>query len=280
MGNVAWRALNDALGQQSATPPIQQLRPRYQLAGSPAGAPGSGTVQPPRGIFHRWAMQDLMYEIRTSSFTYLQPWCYDPTVPFYNEGETGSSAVSPSSTPPVFLPPVGSGSASSSSSSDGANAYELPDGTRIDMTTPTGKDLCRIPELMYTDDLPFLSRKQRLAPLPSTLSDLPIPRLIHASLSAVGDVDVRKDLASSIVLTGGSSLVPGMEQRLSIEVPRLVSSAYKTKVTASKHSVERACASWIGGSILTSLGSFQQLWLSRAEYEEYGATLAVQRFPV
>jgi actin-like protein 6A len=228
-------------------------------------------------------MQDLMYEIRTSSFTYLQPWCYDPSVPFgwHSDSQTGSTAMS--STPPVFLPPVGTGSASSSDSANNSSAYELPDGTRIDMTTQTGKDLCRIPELLFTDELPFLPGKEqggRTAPLPSTLSDASIPRLIHASLSAVGDVDVRKDLASSILLTGGSSLVPGLEQRLSIEVPRLVSSAYKTKVAASKHSVERSCASWIGGSILTSLGSFQQLWLSRDEYEEYGATLAVQRFPV
>jgi actin-related protein len=104
--------------------------------------------------------------------------------------------------------------------------------------------------------------------------------MIHASLTAVGDVDARKELASNILVTGGSSLFPNFEQRLSYEVPRLVSSAFKTRVTASKYPVERLCATWIGGSILTSLGSFQQLWLSKAEYEEYGAALAVQRFPL
>jgi actin-like protein 6A len=53
----------------------------------------------------------------------------------------------------------------------------------------------------------------------------------------------------------------------------------KPKVVASRNNVERSCAPWIGASILTSLGSFQQLWLSRTEYEEYGATMGIQRFP-
>jgi actin-like protein 6A len=104
-------------------------------------------------------------------------------------------------------------------------------------------------------------------------------QLIRDSLSAVGDVDVRKDLASSILLTGACSLIPQLEQRLSWQVSQIISTAFKPKVLASRQAVERSCASWIGGSILTSLGSFQQLWLGRSEYEEYGATLAIQRFP-
>lgn len=55
-------------------------------------------------------------------------------------------------------------------------------------------------------------------------------------------------------------------------------STFRVKVSSGKGE-ERSNASWIGGSILTSLGSFQQLWLSKAEYDEYGSTLAVQRFP-
>ena len=42
--------------------------------------------------------------------------------------------------------------------------------------------------------------------------------------------------------------------------------------------VERQHAAWIGGSILGICGSFQQLWLTRAEYEELGAHRAAQRF--
>jgi hypothetical protein len=230
-----------------------------------------------RGIFHRWAMRDLLYEIRTSSPTYLQPWCYDPSVPFVHND---AGAASAEARQPPALVPRGSPEYGAVGS---AGAYELPDGTLIDLGSQVGKDLCRIPELLFSDLLPFQSGggDGSTRPLPySTLSSMSLPRLVHASLSAVGDVDARRELASNILVTGGSSLFPNLEQRLSYEVPRLVSSAYKTRVTASKNPVERSCAAWIGGSILTSLGSFQQLWLSKAEYEEYGAALAVQRFPL
>ena len=154
------------------------------------------------------------------------------------------------------------------------------------MSSTVGKDLCRIPELLFTDDVPYMTDAASGSIAPPgllaehhTLSNLPLHKLIFESLSAVGDGDIRKELANNILLTGGSSLFPNLEQRLSLEVPRLVPSAYKCRVVASRNSVERSCSAWVGASILTSLGSFQQLWLSRTEYEEYGTTLSVQRFP-
>ena len=36
---------------------------------------------------------------------------------------------------------------------------------------------------------------------------------------------------------------------------------------------------WIGGSILASLGSFQQLWMSKAEYAEQGAQGILRKCP-
>ena len=94
------------------------------------------------------------------------------------------------------------------------------------------------------------------------------------------DIDVRKELAGSICLVGATSLIPNLDKRLSQELTALLPSFVRPKVVAPKvSSVERSCAAWIGASILTSLGSFQQLWLSRTEYEEYGAALSIQRFP-
>ena len=39
------------------------------------------------------------------------------------------------------------------------------------------------------------------------------------------------------------------------------------------NSVERSFSSWIGGSILSCLGTFQCLWISKSEYEESGKTI-------
>ena len=42
---------------------------------------------------------------------------------------------------------------------------------------------------------------------------------------------------------------------------------------------ERALCSWLGGSILASLGSFHDMWLSKSEYEEFGAGLVNTKCP-
>lgn len=244
LANVQWKAL-----MENKT----VLRPRYQVRHPEPSADG---------VFHRLAMHALLYEFRSSEHVYMPQWWYDPSVPFCYDSDMD-----------VDKPDTASAAA--------ATTYELPDGTLIDLTSRVGKDLCRLPELLLTNDLPFVDQTKESSILSehATLSNLPLHRLIQESLSAVGDVDTRKDLAGTILLTGGSALFTDFEKRLSLELPRLISSAYKCKVLASQHSIERSCASWIGGSILSSLGSFQQLWLSKTEYQEYGATLAVQRFP-
>jgi actin-related protein len=200
-------------------------------------------------------MQDLMYEFRSSDHIGMPQWRMDPTTPFVydNDVEMQVDEAEPST-------------------------YELPDGTMVDLTTRVGKDLCRVPELLYTDNVPFVKEEESSLEH-STLSNLPLHKLVHDSLTAVGDADARKELCGNLLLTGGSSLLPNMEQRLSYEMSVITPNMYKCRVLASRNSVERSYAAWIGGSVLTSLGSFQQLWLSRKEYEEYGATLAMQRFP-
>jgi len=285
LGNVQWQAL---LKEKAGV-----VRPRYLVNNASDKNTSTG-----RGIFHRWAMQDLMYEFRTSGNVSLAHWWYDPTVPFLykdeekkkkktgsddedneDDGSDGSSSDGDNNGQANNLLTTSSG--------NGSAIYELPDGTLVDLTTRIGKDLCRIPELLFSEELPFLTedygqKHPNAADVYNehpSLTNLPLPQLIHNSLSAVADVDARKELATSILLTGGSSRFVNMEQRLSLEMPRITSSAFKCKVTASHNAIERSCAPWIGGSILSSLGSFQQLWLSRTEYEEYGTTLAVQRFP-
>ena len=42
---------------------------------------------------------------------------------------------------------------------------------------------------------------------------------------------------------------------------------------------ERALCAWLGGSILASLGSFGELTMTRAEYQEHGAVLVERKCP-
>ena len=311
LGAVQERALTEFCG-------VKDVVPHYALGPPPSAGASGGSSSRRRTVkygsghalrkttFHQVAMADYMYEMLTGSHVNLQPWRQDLTVPFVGyEGDSkkrkrggGGGGDGDGGD--------GSGSDDGDGPSDDDEAmetdnveageeevegtsYTLPDGTRVDLAmSKPGKDLCRLPELLYTDEVPFETLDQQNAlstfksgqsVAQSTLSSLPVHRLAHASLTAVGDGDARKELCGNILLTGGASLFPNMEARLSYEMSNTAPSAYKCKVVASRNTVERRYAPWIGGSILTSLGSFQQLWLSRAEYEEYGATLGSDRFP-
>eukprot|EP00548_Thalassiothrix_antarctica_P016242 CAMPEP_0194195276 /NCGR_PEP_ID=MMETSP0154-20130528/76047_1 /TAXON_ID=1049557 /ORGANISM="Thalassiothrix antarctica, Strain L6-D1" /LENGTH=538 /DNA_ID=CAMNT_0038919791 /DNA_START=41 /DNA_END=1657 /DNA_ORIENTATION=- len=262
------------------------ILPRYQL------------LQNKRNVIHNtndnnpylthWAMKDLMYEFLTSLYSsssitsVLQPWTLkeEYTVPFlasssFSSNNTPSAAAASDATTATEIDATPKEEATDETSSE---YYTLPDGTKVNLQTKFGRDFKRVPELFFTDELPFLPNNApiHLESHPSiSSSHCSIQNLVKASLTAVGDADLRKELCSNIVLVGGAS--NSLEQRLSYELARLFLT--KTKVLGSKFHAERHHAAWIGASILTSLGSFQQLWLSKKEYEEYGAALAVQRFP-
>ena len=53
----------------------------------------------------------------------------------------------------------------------------------------------------------------------------------------------------------------------------------RLKIISASGSGERRFGSWIGGSILASLGSFQQMWISKQEYEEGGKTQVERKCP-
>jgi actin-like protein 6A len=92
-------------------------------------------------------------------------------------------------------------------------------------------------------------------------------------------VDVRKDLFGGMILAGGGSLFGSLRERLEAELHDAAPTNVRVKVTASANNAERKFTTWIGGSILASLGSFQQMWMSKQEYEEHGATLIHRKCP-
>lgn len=65
-------------------------------------------------------------------------------------------------------------------------------------------------------------------------------------------------------------MFPGIPERLSKEVTALAPSTMKIKVVAPP---ERKFSVWIGGSILSSLSTFQAMWITRAEYDESGPSI-------
>ncbi|MBW0509451.1 hypothetical protein O181_049166 [Austropuccinia psidii MF-1] len=112
-------------------------------------------------------------------------------------------------------------------------------------------------------------------PTPDFASALALPQLIMKSITSC-DVDVQAILNANIIVTGGSSLIPGLIERLDWEL-KSMAPAMKFKIMAAGNLVERKFASWLGGSILASLGSFHQLWIGKDEYKEQGRTVVHRR---
>ena len=102
-----------------------------------------------------------------------------------------------------------------------------------------------------------------------------VPELIAESLSE-SNVDIRKLLANNCVLAGGNTLFKGFQQRLAVELQGILPKILTTRFVVPG-ALERRSSAWTGGSILATLGSFQQLWISKAEYDEVGKNIIVQR---
>ncbi|KAM0875355.1 hypothetical protein ACQ4PT_036844 [Festuca glaucescens] len=140
----------------------------------------------------------------------------------------------------------------SNTSSTVEKSYELPDGQVITI----GAERFRCPEVLFQPS--FIG-----------MEAAGIHETTYNSIMKC-DVDIRKDLYGNIVLSGGTTMFTGIADRMSKEITALAPSSMKIKVVAPP---ERKYSVWIGGSILASLSTFQQMWIAKAEYDESGPSI-------
>jgi actin-related protein len=92
------------------------------------------------------------------------------------------------------------------------------------------------------------------------------------------DVDIRKEMYNNIVATGGNTLIESVYERIHKIVSEIAPKNTKIKIIGHDAPV-RKYSPWIGASILSSLGSFQQMWMTRKEFEEHGTIFVEKKCP-
>ena len=134
--------------------------------------------------------------------------------------------------------------------------YELPDGSGIVI----GAERFRCPEVLFQPS--FIGNQG--------------PGIHDCALQTIMKCDesVRSDLCSNIVMSGGNTMFQGIAERMTKELTALAPSTMNIKVVAPP---ERKYSAWIGGSMVGSLSTFEQMWISKAEYDECGPSIVNQK---
>ena len=81
------------------------------------------------------------------------------------------------------------------------------------------------------------------------------------------NADIRKDLYSNIILSGGTTMIQGFSERIQKEIKLLAPWSMSPKVIASP---QRDSGAWIGGSTLGLLDCFPRMTATYKEYNELG----------
>lgn len=135
--------------------------------------------------------------------------------------------------------------------------YTLPDGNVIEI----GEEMFKAGEILFDPEL--------------------IGKEMHGIHHAVYDsiqntsLDIRKDLFANIVLSGGTTMIKNLDKRLEKELNDL--KPIKMQGVRIIAPVERKYSVWLGGSILSSLDTFDDSWISKNEFDECGTQIIHQK---
>uniref|UniRef100_A0A8C5SAE9 Actin-related protein T2 n=1 Tax=Laticauda laticaudata TaxID=8630 RepID=A0A8C5SAE9_LATLA len=126
---------------------------------------------------------------------------------------------------------------------------KLPDGNTLKIQL----DLCQAPEILFT---------------PKTIGvEAPgIHTMITRSIRKC-DQDIWAPLYGNVILSGGSSLFRGLDERIFKEIEHQVPNGVPIRIITPP---ERSCAAWVGASIISNLVSFQPMWFTQEDYKEFG----------
>merc|ERR1719410_3134090 len=130
--------------------------------------------------------------------------------------------------------------------------YELPDGEVITI----GAERFRAPEAMFQPHFLGLESKG--------IDELTFKSIMRR------DVDIRRELYNNVVMSGGTTMYKGIPERVQKGIKSMAPNSMTIKIIAPP---ERKYSVWIGGSILSSLSTFEEMWIKKEEYDESGPAI-------
>ena len=130
--------------------------------------------------------------------------------------------------------------------------YALPDGQVITI----GNERFRAAEPLFTPA--FIGRETS-----------GIGKVLHESIMKC-DKEIREKKYENVILSGGSKMFPGFAVRMKRELEEWTNEDVTVNVIAPP---ERDISAWIGGSILASLSTFREMWITKDEYDENGPAI-------
>ncbi|EED89473.1 actin related protein centractin-like protein [Thalassiosira pseudonana CCMP1335] len=160
--------------------------------------------------------------------------------------------------------------------------YTLPDGTLVEITTASR---CDIAELYFGNDEYNTTQREKVLDESNDqyfhyfTSSSPAQMVCDAAFRC--DRDQQASLLGNVVVCGGGAYENAFPDRLREEIEAIVhrhTMGWRVKVT-SPNINERGICSWLGGSILGSLGTFQDMWISKRDYEEFGSAIVNRKCP-
>ncbi|XP_053624037.1 uncharacterized protein LOC128682968 [Plodia interpunctella] len=135
-------------------------------------------------------------------------------------------------------------------------SYVMPDGQKILL----GPERTQCPEMFFQ---PSLANKKCAS----------IPDIIFNSINKC-DVDYRPLFFKNIVVSGGSTMFPGLINRLKAEM-HIKNPGVEMKVDGIPN---RSLSAWAGGSMMAGIDSMKDFWLTSEEYEDCGDEKVIYKF--
>jgi actin beta/gamma 1 len=133
--------------------------------------------------------------------------------------------------------------------------FDLPDGQQVYMN----EHRFTAAEAMFTPSLLGAAAKETSG----------LHEVIHEAIQCC-DPTVQDELYSAIVLGGGNTLFDKFDERVQREVAALAPKGTTTRAVAFP---DRQYAAWVGGSVMGAMSTFPCMWVSKNEYDDYGASI-------